>query len=340
MERLVLPLNSIDISIIIPTTFSERIEMLQEALISINQQKFNLEVVEVIIVSNYDVNLTYNYKFNIKIMKTSEINLGAKLVLGYKVSRADILVFLEDDDTFSDTKLATVYSAFNEIIDLKFFKNGLQLVNGNGTRLFNKNFMDAEKSLLIYSTREFIREVNLTYIGRYYSVLSSISIRKEIMQSIEKCLHLCNFDSDLSLFLSAIDNHSVLKMEELKLTNYRIHNSGSRVLNDDPKEFVKKSTNYFNDIINTSVNIRKCIKDTDVARLIDVLILRRNLEFDRWVNISICKFFRDLTYYLKSEKIKKWDFRFISINILFFLFRNKMITKYMESFQNNYRGVE
>ena len=286
MERLKLLGNSIDISIIIPTTFSERIEMLKEALMSINQQKFNLETAEVIIVSNYDLNLTENYNFHIKIIKTSEMNLGAKLVLGYKVASADILAFLEDDDTFADTKLSTVYSAFNEVSDLKYFKNSLQLVNDIGARIFNKNFMDVEKSLKIHTTKEFIKGFNLKDIGRYYSVVSSISIRKEIIQSIEQCLPLCNFDSDLALFLSAIDNRSVLKMEKLKLTNYRIHNSGSRVLNNDPLEFVNRSVNYFNDIINTSVNLRKCIKDTDVGHLIDAFISRRKFEFDRWREIS------------------------------------------------------
>ena len=332
--------NSIDISIIIPTTFSERIEMLKEALMSINQQKFNLEATEVVIVSNYDLNLTFDYKFSLKIIKTLERNLGAKLVLGYKAASANILAFLEDDDTFADTKLATVYSAFNEINDLKYFKNSLQLIDDTGSKIFSKNFMDVEKSRMIYTTKEFIKGIKLEHIGRYYSVVSSISIHREVMQSIEKCLPLCNFDSDLALFLSAMDNHSILKMEKLTLTNYRIHNSGSRVFTDDTQEFVKRSIKYFNDIINTSVNLRKCIKDKDVVHLIDAFISRRKLEFDRWREISLGGLLRDLTYYLKSEKIKKWDLRFISINILFFFFRNKMITKYMESFQNNYSEVD
>lgn len=324
------------ISVIIPTTVPDRIEMLKNALLSIDQQEFDLKTVEVVVVSNYELSLPSNYKFILKVIRTSQKKLGSKLVLGSKASSADILVFLEDDDTFSPTKISNVYSAFLENKGLKYFKNSLQLVSPSGKKLFDRNFRDATESIIIQCDNQFIKKINPGNIGQYYSVLSSISIHRTIIEPIYDCLTQCNFDSDLSLFLSALDQHSIIKMEGLKLTNYRIHNSGSRSIGEDINQFIDKTRRLFQDVINTSNNLGKCMKNKQIVELITSLSLRQNLEYDRWRTISFSKFLKDITAYLRHTKQNSLDLRFIGINILFYFFQNKMINKYIESIQNSY----
>lgn len=327
--------DSFFMSIIIPTTHPERLNLLEQALNSINDQELDTYLFEVIVITNYGLIFNNKYDFNMKIIMTEKVNLGAKLVIGAENASANILLFLEDDDTFHPRKLSIIYSIFKNNEKLDYFKHALQLISSSGQNLYDPTFKDAKENLIIQCNQNFISNINLSNIGEFHSVLSSIAIKKFLIKRISNCLSLVNFNSDLALFLSALDFNSIIMVNCVKLTNYRVHNSGSRTFEQNIELFSKKTINYFKDVLNTSKQLFKCIENEQTISLLHEIEVRQEFESLRWQNINLNTFLINLKKYLKNTEMKKYDFRLIAINVLFYCFPTMMRSKYMNNIQKS-----
>ena len=123
------------ISVIIPTYNREK--MLDECLKNVLSQ--NYESVEIVVVDDNSTDNTENLlrsyiatNANIKYIKNkSNLNAGRSRNVGYRVSKGKYLVFLDDDDYYTDRDFFTKAIAIHQQFELAF-------VTANASVLFSK----------------------------------------------------------------------------------------------------------------------------------------------------------------------------------------------------------
>lgn len=323
------------ISVIIPTTDPNRLPLLMRAIDSLQNQDLDHSSFEIIVVSNYAFDLNHDIDILVRVINTDLRNLGSKLVIGAMNASSDVLALLEDDDTFSVNKLSTVNKVFSNDIKLGYFKHALKLVSESGVELYDPDFMDVRKNLYFKSGTELMRSVSLKNCGNFYSVVSSITVRKSVIKKIVSCLRQINFNSDFALLLSAVDSDLSLLFSTDMLTNYTIHQSGTHYApNISKKEFADKMKKYFSDVISTSVELKSCILAQEIREFLDAFLVKQELEFMRWQNVHFTVFLKKLLKYSSSLNSRNIDVKFLLINTLFLIYPEKM----KDLFMNMYLG--
>ena len=325
-------MSKVLLSVIIPTTDLNRLPLLMRGIDSLQNQDLDHRLFEIIVVSNYPLDLNRNIDISIKIINTDQRNLGAKLVIGAINSTSDVLAFLEDDDTFAENKLSILSRVFLGNSKLGYFKHALKLVSEFGSEYYDPDFMDVQKNLLFNNGTELMKYISLKNFGNFYSVVSSIAIRKRIIEKISLCLMRINFNSDLSLLLSSIDSDLSLSFSTDRLTNYTIHESGTRFSpNISKNEFTNKIVKYLTDCINTSMELKDCVLSQKTQEFLEDILNKQELELMRWHNVELTLFLKKLFKYSLSSNYKSRDIKFLLINILFLIFPKHMKELYMRT---------
>lgn len=321
------------ISAIIPTTDPDRLPLLMRAIYSLQNQDLDHSSFEIIVVSNYAFDLNHDIDVPIKIINTEQRSLGAKLVIGATNANSDVLSFLEDDDVFDANKFSMLSRVFSEDSRLGYFKHALKLVSEHGSEYYDPDFMDVQKNLYFRSGTELMDSISLKNIGNYHSVVSSITVRKLVVMRIASCFMRINFNSDFALLLSAIDGDFSLRFSIDRLTNYTIHESGTRFpLNISKSEFVSKTIALLTDGISTSMKLECCILSQKSRELLDAILTKQELELIRWQNVDPTTFLKKLFNYSSNLKSKDKDTKFFLINILFFIYPEQMRNLYIRLF--------
>ena len=332
-REVVINLSKILFSVIIPTTDPNRLPLLMRGIDSLRNQDLAHSLFEIIVVSNYAFHLNRDIDISIKIINTDQRILGAKLVIGSVNANSDVLVFLEDDDTFAANKLSTLNKVFSGDNKLGYFKNALKLVSESGSEFHDPDFMDVRRNIYFNNGRELMKSISLKNIGNFHSVVSSITVRKRIIKKISLCLMRINFNSDLALLLSAMDSDFSLSFSVDRLTNYTIHESGTRFApNISKNEFISRMINLLTDGITMSMELKSCVLSQKPREFLDAILIKQELERMRWQKVEFTVFLKKLLKYLSSLESKNRDIKFLLINILFFIFPEQMKELFMTTF--------
>ena len=207
-------------------TAYDRKEFIITATESVLNQSIPKKDYELIVVKNYNDKIIDDYlkKNMIKNIYSEDKSLGGKLADAIKVSRGEIISFLEDDDTFAENKLYYVQSLFTKNNDLAYYHNGYTPVNEKRTiAKYNNNSPDFN--------------------------MSCISIRKEIVDA-DKIIGITD-SIDTFMYLSAVESRKLLMADRRKLTFYMVHSSASNIFLRDFKDFNAARITYINNVIET-----------------------------------------------------------------------------------------
>ena len=324
------------LSVIIPTADARRKDLLFQALDSLEKQDLDPSLFEVIIVTNYELVLTKPYSFRFKIVPTEIRRLGAKLVIGAENATAEILALLEDDDIFYSDKLSHVVSIFLKNNGIGYYKSALSFISYEGDQIQVNNFPDVRHGYYFAFGASLLKDISPSNIGNFYANVSSIVVKKEIIERNRVCISKINFDSDLAIFLFAVDSNSGIYLDPTPHTKYRIHASGSRSTEHSLDKYSEFTESFVNNGISVAKDLLTCIKSKDVATLLQEIIARRELELLRWRDIKIVCFANELMKYFRLTKPAHYDIRFVAIDIMFIFFPRTMRTLYME---NNMRII-
>jgi len=322
------------VSVIIPTNDASRRDLLFQALNSLEKQDLDPSLFEVIVVTNYEFVLTMPYGFRFKIILTDERRLGAKLVIGAENANSEILSFLEDDDIFYPDKLSHVVDIFSKDNRIGYYKGALSFISDKGDEIQVYNFPDVRHGYYFAFGASLLKDISPSNIGNFHSVVSSIVVKKEIIERNRICISKINFDSDLAIFLSAVDSDAGIYLDPTQHTKYRIHASGSRSTEHSLDLYSKFTESLVTNGISVAKGLLTCIKSKDVATLLQEIIARRELELLRWKDIKIVCFANEFMKYFRLTKPAHYDIRFVALDIMFFFFPRKMRTLYR---RNNIR---
>lgn len=217
------------VSIII--TAYGRKNFVEEALNSaIEQFHENIET-EIIFVKNFnDARIDGICKSNGIITIDREGSIGEYLSNACARATGDVIMFLEDDDVFTDGKIKKIIDLFASNKNVLFIHNGYCTIDDFSRKIQYKRLLDKHHSAgnfnLIYNYRsrkllDFISSSNADFN------LSSMSMRKDLITP-DFLAFLSSIKSNpdaILLYYSLSTGGDVLATSEV-LTKYRVHNQG------------------------------------------------------------------------------------------------------------------
>ena len=281
------------ISVII--TIYKRLEFYNDAIQSVIDQSLAKDEYEIIVVHYIDIEQKFN---NIKYIKCGDVTIGEQLSIGVGNSKGNIIVFLDDDDVFTQSKLQAVYNAFSD-------KKLVYLHNNH------KNI------------DQFDKIINYNKYGSPCFNMSSISVRRDILNLI----HLKQLEilQDTFMYFSAIEFKGKIKISNEVLTLYRIHNKNVSI-NRDLFESIRINILFRNQYIIflnwfKTKRVRNKIESEIIFWSI-ILFINDSLEKS---NLEILWF----VFFGRIDTIRK-----IKSSIAYILYKHNMFKKFIKQIVN------
>lgn len=253
--------------------------------------------IQIVVVKNFIDTKIDEYIKNKKIVNiyVNYPHLGDKIRAGLLVAEGDVILFLDDDDTFSTNKISRVVSIFNNNPDLVFLHNGYNLIDDFGNPIKrNISLKTEELKILDRNKRQkFLKNIIRKKIAFN---TSSISISRNSISNVLKLVDVARNRSDLVLLISCLINDSgkICYTDEV-LTNYRIHSdnlSNSRLLEISKyRDFLRISHHSFKGLLKfeTGALPRYLVLFYDLDTLIKLHILGDSKSEDKSEEILIVK---------------------------------------------------
>lgn len=207
-----------------------RKQFILDAISSVLNQSLSRDKYEIIVVKNFEDQKIDRFIQENKIISviSRDHSLGSKLVDGIKISKAEVVSFLEDDDKFEFNKLETISNLFRSSNSLIYYHNAWKFVNNDG-QLNYYNFQRHYAQELrkyrelggsINISKDFKNLKKLTKFGIDWNC-SSISIRKEFIMNYIEALHSINNSVDTFIWSVAVLNGGEMYIDDRKLTTVR-----------------------------------------------------------------------------------------------------------------------
>jgi Glycosyl transferase family 2 len=211
-------------------------EFLGDALDSVRDQKVDPREYELLVVADFeDPKLEVRIaSLGGRIAHVPPGDIGPAIAAAMRESRGDVLVFLDDDDRFRPTKLASVRDAFRRFPDLGFYRNGYVPIDARGRTLPEHRLRAGERSNLARMGSTYLpgphvveRIRALPSVGVDFNS-SCMAVRRDLLRRFSDQLDLNGFRLlDALAFFSVLASDGGIFVEAEVLTEYRIHPSNA-----------------------------------------------------------------------------------------------------------------
>ena len=108
-------------SVVLPVY--KRIEFVDQALLSLENQNIDKDLFEVLIISNTEINLSKSYNLNLEIIYSDKITLAGKLAQGILLAKNEVITFLEDDDLYCRDRISDILKCYSDNDSLTYYHN-------------------------------------------------------------------------------------------------------------------------------------------------------------------------------------------------------------------------
>lgn len=215
-----------NISVII--TVYNRKEYIRNAIESVIKQETDASRYELIIVSNYNLEID---QFSTKIPIYNivmEGNVGEFLYVGIRKAKFDLVAFLDDDDKFESKKLDRILSLFQNNNKLVYYHNSLNYINDNGdpmnyNRMVESRIQRRRQKNVIFNSSEDIEKLESALKQNADFNLSCIVIRKNYLEPYMETLKHIEGTTDGFFFWTSLFSGGNIMVNTEKLTKYRVH---------------------------------------------------------------------------------------------------------------------
>ncbi|ACP37766.1 glycosyl transferase family 2 [Sulfolobus islandicus M.14.25] len=227
-------MSSNKISVII--TAHDRKKYILDALNSVINNAIPSDKLEIVIVKNYkDDYIDYEIeklskRYNIVSLIENNFKLGAKISAGIKNSQGEIVTFLEDDDLYLPYRLINILKIFNDT-SIIFYHNMFEILGNKRIDEIVSNY----KHNIILSCDD-SKQSEYKYLASTEAKfnLSSIAVRKNILDSWTDVILKVNFAVDNLLFYISLSEKGCLMIDPKIFTKFRV---------SDKKDYYVKNPN-------------------------------------------------------------------------------------------------
>jgi len=230
---------------VIVTAYNRR-KYLPFALKSLEKQTLPKEMFEVIVVKNFEDQISDEIirKNGWKDVYSDNPSFGRFFLEGFKKTLGNIITVLDDDDMYREDRLAKIYETFNKYNDLIYFHNSMAIMDENGNKLENpvyQNLKPKIKNVLIPNNKNFIIKISsLKNIAKFarmnpYDVLffyitdkgyynnSSIAIKRDIINKYIELFKKIIIALDKFFYTISLASEGSIFFTDDELTYYRVH---------------------------------------------------------------------------------------------------------------------
>ena len=254
-------MEDIFISIIINSY--KRREYIKEAILSVLNQDFDKEKYEIIVVKGFnddeiDTFLQMNKIINIYV---DSIYNGERWVEGIKISKGNLICFMDDDDIFSAKKLSRIYTIYKDNL-FDYYHNCYTFDLGTVSKEFS-NYMSLETDNTKKNLHKFLK-YNIKFKLNINS--SSICISRDIIMNYIEESKQVTVGWDVYLFYLYLSHASKFIIDNTCLTYYRQHTSYSHSFENitefREKEFMRNNDAEGAYILYINIVSQKFLKET------------------------------------------------------------------------------
>ncbi|MGC9135616.1 glycosyltransferase family 2 protein [Caldivirga sp.] len=184
---------------------------------------------EIIIVKSPEIRLLEG---SLKVIDDDSPHVGKKIIEAAEEAMGDVIMFLDDDDEFTNSKVAMVGEFFENISELTYVHNSISCITSSGVEVHKvKNYFKVPpyvKPCAKVNRRVMFNLSNEKAFSRWLWAgaafnASSISIRREALMKVKHYVKQVSVVSDSILYYSAaLYGGSALLIPD-RLTKYRIH---------------------------------------------------------------------------------------------------------------------
>ena len=217
-----------------------------DALKSVVNQTLPSDSYEIILVHNSSNQAIEEYcSVNNIISVTPDSQLvGNWICEGLKLSKGDIISFLDDDDVFLPHKLEIVNSVFSRYKDLIYFhSNVVEFVAVDERSAYHPEGDELCVSL-VETSKCNIGIIASLVRNSYCLNMSSIVVRKDVLLKYESLLSNLSAGPDFFAFYATLTIAGSIAWLNKPLSLYRIHDSTTHYLSSDFEDYVGKKVSY------------------------------------------------------------------------------------------------
>ncbi|MCI4323905.1 MAG: glycosyltransferase family 2 protein [Thermoplasmata archaeon] len=238
-------------AITVIVTAHDRREFLLEAVRSVVAQEMAPAACEILVVKNFsdpELDPALDALGALRI-ETDLVPLGAKIALGVARARADIVTFLEDDDTYLPGRLARLADQFRQDRSLGYVRNGERRVDAAGHELAASAYGPERAVLVRMGPLRVTSEGLPAHLGPLSQVapdfnLSCIALRREIAGKDASILQGLEAAVDSFLFYAALRARATVLVDPTPETQYRVHGSNASLIAPSTDESLQRNLAY------------------------------------------------------------------------------------------------
>ena len=219
----------------------DRKAYLKKAIESVLDQTLDRTKYEIIVVKNFrDIEIdALMAKEKVTSVFAENTNYGDDIMTSVKLSSAEIVCFLEDDDYYCRDKLETVLDEFQRNPKLGYYHHSEFVIDSEGKVLSHQKVREDYTVDLKFNIFSMSSGLLREYIlSRGNGNPSMMAIRKSVLAGLSEFIK--NFKSpeyfiSFAALISGLDVH----VNSRKLTYYRVHSSESLKFWNDEESFIK-----------------------------------------------------------------------------------------------------
>lgn len=211
----------------------DRKQYLRPCVESVLAQDIPRSEYEIVVVKNFDdpdIDGFLN-RTGVRAVRCDDIPVGQKLAAGLRHSSGEIVFLLDDDDLFSPSKLRTVLSRFSADTNLGFYHNRFRYIGPDGkplsrraVRPFALRRLNGSRPVYLDSSAKEQELHRLAYCYADFNI-SSIAFRRELATDSYTYLNRLSGALDTFLFFHALLSPYSLLIDDMVLTDYRVHDT-------------------------------------------------------------------------------------------------------------------
>lgn len=252
-----------------------RKHFLIEAVDSVINQTLDKSLYEIIVVQNPGSRELENSlsEKGVNVLNVEHKSTGLKVSEALKISHGDVISFLEDDDVFEENKLQEIYDLFQDP-EVGYVHNSITAIDSYGNTLPGFKKGNCERSVYI-EKRRFKHRIDSMLRHNIDFNISSISVRKRILEDTVQYWRQMAATSDTFLFYSAIVSNMTIVASDKALTRYRIHANSLTNYLGGFKGFADKKINLLRSLINDYKIIMRMVGNTGYEKFVKRVMIQK-----------------------------------------------------------------
>ena len=204
----------------------DRKEFILEAIKSIEDQTADKSKFEVIVIKKFvdeEIDKVID-SFGFTNIFTEENSLSMKIIKAAQNCKSDFISFIEDDDLFTKTKIDDLFNIFLKYPNVSYIHNAYTTIDYNGNkRGFSLGLVPKSDIIVNIEKVTYHKIVKILKYNPDFN-LSSITIRKSIIDETIEALSSVEYSIDVFMFLSALNSKKgIIYIGKEPLTLYRYY---------------------------------------------------------------------------------------------------------------------